>query len=282
MRRVDAELDFAPKFAEASLEAEKAFGNAGLYLEKYIVDGRHIEFQVMADAYGSVVHLGERECSAQRRHQKLAEESPSPVMNEETRRALGARVCDALRRVGYRNAGTVEFFRDPAGQIYFMEMNTRLQVEHPVTEMVSGRDLVVEQIRIAANEPLSFCQEEVELEGHAIECRINAEDPFDDFRPSPGLVTTFSPPSEAPGVQVRVDTHVRSGYRIPPHYDSLLAKVIVHGPTRDAARAGMIAALESFCIEGVKTTIPVHLKIMSDPEFAAGRYDTGFIARLLG
>ncbi len=282
MRRVDADRDFAPKFAEASLEAEKAFGNAGLYLEKYIVDGRHIEFQVMADAYGGVVHLGERECSAQRRHQKLAEESPSPVMNEETRRALGARVCDALRRVGYRNAGTVEFFRDPAGQIYFMEMNTRLQVEHPVTEMVSGRDLVVEQIRIAANEPLSFCQEEVKLEGHAIECRINAEDPFDDFRPSPGLVTTFSPPSDAPGVQVRVDTHVRSGYRIPPHYDSLLAKVIVHGPTRDAARAGMIAALESFCIEGVKTTIPVHLKIMSDPEFAAGRYDTGFIARLLG
>ena len=282
MRRVDAERDFEPKYREASIEAEKAFGNAGLYLEKYIVDGRHIEFQVMADAYGSVVHLGERECSAQRRHQKLVEESPSPVMDATTRAALGTRIREALRRIGYRNAGTVEFFRDPGGQIYFMEMNTRLQVEHPVTEMVAGRDLVVEQIRIAANEPLSFGQEDVSLEGHAIECRINAEDPFDDFRPSPGVVTEFTTPAGSPGVDVRVDTHVRSGYRISPHYDSLLAKLIVHGPTRDAARAGMIAALQSFRIEGVKTTIPVHLKIMQDKEFAAGRYDTGFIARLLG
>jgi acetyl-CoA carboxylase, biotin carboxylase subunit len=282
MRRVDAAGDFELKYREASLEAEKAFGNPGLYLEKYIVDGRHIEFQVMADAYGSVVHLGERECSAQRRHQKLVEESPSPVMDAAVRGDLGGKICAALRRIGYRNAGTVEFFRDPGGRIYFMEMNTRLQVEHPVTEMVSGRDLVVEQIRLAANEPLSFRQDEVKLEGHAIECRINAEDPFDDFRPSPGLVTVFQPPAGAAGVTVRVDTHVRPGYRIPTHYDSLLAKLIVHGPDRDAAREGMIAALKSFRVEGVKTTIPIHMRIMQDPEFAAGRYDTGFIGRLLG
>jgi acetyl-CoA carboxylase biotin carboxylase subunit len=282
MRRVDAEPEFEPRYREASIEALKAFGNPGLYLEKYIVDGRHIEFQIMADAYGSVVHLGERECSAQRRHQKLVEESPSPVIDEETRNALGETICRALAGIGYRNAGTVEFLRDPGGQIYFMEMNTRLQVEHPVTEMVSGRDLVAEQIRVAANEPLTFGQQDVTIEGHSIECRINAEDPFDDFRPCPGVVTDFVPPTAAPEVEVRVDTHVRPGYRIPPHYDSLLAKLIVRGAARDDARVGMIAALRSFRVEGVKTTIPAHLRIMEDRDFAAGRYDTGFIARLLG
>ena len=280
MRRVDAPEEFEQKYGEASLEAEKAFGNAGLYLEKYIVDGRHIEFQVMADAFGAAVHLGERECSAQRRHQKLIEESPSPVMDSETRRGLGERLCDALRVIGYRNAGTVEFFRDQDGHLYFMEVNARLQVEHPVTEQVTGRDLVVEQIRIAANETLSFGQGEVEMNGHSIECRINAEDPFADFKPSPGEVTEFAPPVEVSGVKVRVDSHVRPGYRIPVYYDSLIAKLIVWGPTRDAAREGMIKALESFHVAGVKTTIPVHLRIMKHPEFAAGNYDTGFIGRM--
>jgi acetyl-CoA carboxylase biotin carboxylase subunit len=187
--------------------------------------------------------------------------------------------------MGYRSAGTMEFFRDQDGQLYFMEMNARLQVEHPVTEMVANRDLVVEQIRVAANEALSFTQEDVTLQGHAIECRINAEDPFDDFRPTPGLVSAFVPPHEPAGrngVRVRLDTHVQPGYRIPPYYDSMVAKLIVWGQTRDASRQGMIAALESFTVEGVKTTIPVHLRILQEPDFAAGNYDTGFMGRLLG
>jgi acetyl-CoA carboxylase biotin carboxylase subunit len=285
MRRVDAAQEFESMYREAALEADKAFGNPGLYLEKYIVDGRHIEFQVMADAYGNVVHLGERECSAQRRHQKLVEESPSPVLDPATRRELGEKICRALAGIGYRNAGTMEFFRDSEGHLYFMEMNARLQVEHPVTEMVAERDLVAEQILIAANQPLSFTQADVTLRGHAMECRINAEDPFADFRPNPGVVAKFAPPaSEAArdGIRVRVDTHVQPGYRIPPYYDSMIAKVIVWGHTRDAARQGMIRALESFEVDGVKTTIPAHLKIMRDPGFAAGNYDTGFVGRLLG
>ncbi len=282
MRRVDKAGEFEQKYREASLEAEKAFSNDGLYLEKYIVDGRHIEFQIMADAFGNVVHLSERECSAQRRHQKLVEESPSPVMDPETRRDLGETLRHAMRTVGYRNAGTVEFFRDPGGRIYFMEVNARLQVEHPVTEQVSGRDLVLEQIRVAANETLSFSQDDIEIKGHSIECRINAEDPSEDFKPSPGEVTEFVPPTEIAGVKVRVDTHVKPGYRIPFYYDSLIAKLIVWGPDRDAARKGMIKALESFRVSGVKTTIPVHLEIMRNKDFAAGHYDTGFIGRLLG
>ena len=282
MRRVDAAKEFEQKYREASLEAEKSFSNPGLYLEKYIIDGRHIEFQIMADAFGNVVYLGERECSAQRRHQKLVEESPSPVMTAESRRDLGEKLRQALRVIGYRNAGTVEFFRDSDGQLYFMEVNARLQVEHPVTEQVTGRDLVTEQIRVAANETLSFAQDEIEMRGHSIECRINAEDPFDDFKPSPGEVKEFVPPTEIDGVKVRVDTHVRSGYRIPFYYDSLIAKLIVWGPDRDAAREGMIKALDSFHVAGVKTTIPVHLQIMKSPDFANGDYDTGFIGRLLG
>ncbi len=282
MRRVDAAGQFEQAYREASMEAEKAFSNSGLYLEKYIVDGRHIEFQVMADAFGNVAHLGERECSAQRRHQKLVEESPSPVMDPTTRHDLGEKLRRVLRMIGYQNAGTVEFFRNSDGQLYFMEVNARLQVEHPVTELVTQRDLVVEQIRIAANETLSFAQDDVEMNGHSIECRINAEDPFEDFKPSPGEVTEFAPPTEIPGVKVRVDSHVRPGYRIPPYYDSLIAKLIIWGPNRDAAREGMIKALESFRVEGVKTTIPVHLQIMKSSDFAAGNYDTGFIGRLLG
>ncbi len=282
MRIVREEGEFEAKYREASLEAEKAFNNPGLYLEKFIVDGRHIEFQVMADAFGNVVHLGERECSAQRRHQKLVEESPSPVVDAQTRHDLGERIRHALRVIGYRNAGTVEFFRDQDGKLYFMEMNARLQVEHPVTEMVSGRDLVAEQIRVAAGEQLSFTQEEIELEGHAIECRINAEDPYEDFRPSPGLVSGFVPPESLPAGKVRVDSHVRPGYRIPVYYDSLIAKLIVWGADRDQARRSMITALEGFTVEGVKTTIGVHVQIMKSEGFASGDYDTGFIERLLG
>jgi len=205
MRRVNQAEEFEHNFMEASMEAEKAFNNSGLYLEKYIIDGRHIEFQVIADAFGNVVHLGERECSAQRRHQKLVEESPSPVVDSESRRDLGEKLCQALRSVGYRNAGTVEFFRDSDGQVYFMEVNARLQVEHPVTEQVTGRDLVTEQLRVAANELLSFKQDQIEMQGHSIECRINCEDPFEDFKPSPGQVTKFVPPVEISGVKVRVD-----------------------------------------------------------------------------
>jgi acetyl-CoA carboxylase biotin carboxylase subunit len=282
MRRVDAPDRFEPSYREASLEAEKAFGDPGLYLERYIVDGRHIEFQVIGDAYGHVVHLGERECSAQRRHQKLLEESPSPVVDQETRLEMGEKIREALRAIGYRNAGTVEFFREPSGRLFFMEMNARLQVEHPVTEMITGRDLVEEQIRVAANEPLSFGQDDVRFEGHAIECRINAEDPFQDFRPSPGRVEVFEPPPSPDGTRVRVDTHLKPGYRIPPHYDSLIAKLIVWGPSREAAREGMIGALEAFRIEGVQTTIPIQVEILKSPDFTEGRYDTGFIGRLLG
>jgi acetyl-CoA carboxylase biotin carboxylase subunit len=282
MRRIDSADAFEGLYQEASLEAEKAFGNPGLYLEKYIVDGRHIEFQVMADAFGNVVHLGERECSAQRRHQKLVEESPSPVMDADTRASLGERICNALRTIGYRNAGTVEFFRNQDGQLYFMEVNARLQVEHPVTEQVTGRDLVTEQIKVAANETLSFGQDDVTMDGHSIECRINAEDPEKDFKPSPGEVTEFVPPTEIAGVQVRVDSHVKPGYRIPVYYDSLIAKLIVKGPDRDSAREGMIRALEKFHVSGVKTTIPVHLEIMKSPEFSQGEYDTGFIGRMKG
>jgi len=276
MRRVDGAEDFAARYQEASLEAEKAFSNPGLYLEKYIVDGRHIEFQVMADAYGA--RRPPRRARVFRA--AAAPEAPRGVPLTRTRRgdARGNR-RPALRgppAVGYRNAGTVEFFRDPAGTSTFMEMNARLQVEHPVTEMITGRDLVAEQIRLAANEPLSFRQEEVRSQGHAIECRINAEDPAQDFRPSPGLIQVFRPPDGAlsfeigdsgggaakggdaegtaaqsdPSIRVRVDTHVRDGYRIPPHYDSLLAKIIVWGPTRDAARRGMIDALTHSASKG--------------------------------
>jgi acetyl-CoA carboxylase biotin carboxylase subunit len=282
MRVCRDELSFEDNFQQASLEAGKAFGNPGLYLEKYIEGGRHIEFQFMADAFGNVVHLGERECSVQRNHQKLVEESPSTVIDAETRQRMGTLVCEGMRSIGYVGAGTMEFFRDRQGHLYFMEVNTRLQVEHPVTEMVTGLDLVREQIRVAANETLSFQQESIALSGHAIECRINAEDPFDGFRPSPGLVERFEPPGEIDGVRVRVDTHVLPGYRIPVYYDSMICKLVVGAPSRPQAIQGMRAALARFRVEGIKTTIPVHQKILEHDEFVSGRYDTGLIARMLG
>jgi acetyl-CoA carboxylase biotin carboxylase subunit len=276
---VTAPGGFSAAFTEASLEAEKAFGNPGLYVEKFLAAARHIEFQILVDAYGNAIHLGERECSIQRSHQKLVEESPSPAIREEVRRELGARAARSAAAIGYVNAGTMEFLLDPEGHLYFMEMNTRIQVEHPVTEMVTGMDLVREQIAIAANVPLARRQEDVSWSGHAIEARINAENPRDGFRPDPGTITGFTPPASSPAV--RLDTHIQPGYRIPPYYDSMLAKLIAHAPTRDEARAVLGRALGELRIEGVHTTIPFHQLVVEDPDFAAGRYDTRFVERIL-
>ncbi|MFH1312398.1 MAG: acetyl-CoA carboxylase biotin carboxylase subunit [Candidatus Eisenbacteria bacterium] len=278
MRVVEKEGDLEHAFSEASLEADKAFANPALYMEKYITRGRHIEFQILADVFGNAVHLGERECSVQRNHQKLVEESPSPVIDETTRRDLGKKVAEAVAAIGYVNAGTVEFLRDSDGNLYFMEMNTRLQVEHPVTEMVTGFDIVAEQLRIAANCPLSITQEDIELKGHAIEVRINAEDPDRAFKPDPGRITAFEPPELD---SVRIDTHITQGYTIPPFYDSLICKLIGHGKNRNAAIKTVIHALENFKIEGVKTTVPIHIEILSAGDFKKGTYDTGFIPDLL-
>jgi acetyl-CoA carboxylase biotin carboxylase subunit len=278
MRRCGHDGELAAAYSEASLEAEKAFGNAGLYLEKVLVGARHIEFQVLADVYGSAVHLGERECSVQRRHQKLLEEAPSPAMDASSRDEVGRRAAGAAAAIGYTSAGTMEFLRDPDGNHYFMEMNTRLQVEHPVTEMISGIDIVQEQIKIAANRPLEFTQADVRIGGHAIEFRINAEDPDRNFRPDPGTISIFEPPS---GDGVRVDTHVTSGYAIPPFYDSMIAKLIVHGADRSDAIRRSERALDDFRIEGVKTTLPIHRRILTEPAFREGVYDTLWLERLL-
>ncbi|MDX1389933.1 MAG: acetyl-CoA carboxylase biotin carboxylase subunit, partial [Acidobacteriota bacterium] len=279
MRRCDDTSALAGAFEEAMLEAEKAFGNPGLYLEKYIEGGRHIEFQVLCDGMGAGVHLGERECSIQRQHQKLLEESPCPVMDPRTRDDLGGRIARAVAAIGYRNAGTVEFLRDGDGRLYFMEMNTRLQVEHPVTEMVTGCDLVREQLRIAAGHSLGVVQDQVAWNGHAIELRINAEDPAKDFRPDPGQITAFEPPTATIGrTHVRWDSAIRAGYRIPAHYDSMIGKLIVHGPDRPAAIAGARAALDTMRIDGVATTIGLHRRILDDPVFARGDYDIDFLA----
>ncbi len=278
MRIVREAKNLEQALNEASLEAEKAFGNPALYMEKYITNGRHIEFQILADVFGNAIHLGERECSIQRSHQKLVEESPSPVIDERTRSEFGRKVTQAVSAIGYVNAGTVEFLRDGDGSLYFMEMNTRLQVEHPVTEMVTGFDIVKEQLRIAANCPLSLRQEEVEVRGNAIEVRINAEDPEQNFKPNPGTITAFEPPTLD---SVRVDTHIRPGYTIPPFYDSLICKLIGHGRDRKQAIDTMKKALESFRIEGVKTTIPMHIDILSTEQFIKGTYNTGFIPEFL-
>jgi len=265
-------------FSEASLEAEKAFGNAALYMEKFITGGRHIEFQVLADAFGNAIHLGERECSIQRNHQKLLEESPSPVIDGNVRDSLGRKVSRAVAAAGYVNAGTVEFLRDVDGSLYFMEMNARLQVEHPVTEMVTGVDIVKEQLRIAANCRLSVTQDDIDLDGNAIEVRINAEDPSDGFKPDPGTITAFEAPA---GDGVRIDTHIEKGYTIPPFYDSMICKLIGHGPDRKSAIRTVMSALEAFRIEGVSTTIPLHKKILAAAGFQEGTYNTDFITELM-
>jgi acetyl-CoA carboxylase biotin carboxylase subunit len=273
--RVASELSHAVKTAQR--EAEAAFGVADVYIEKYVESPRHIEFQVLGDQRGSVIHLGERECSIQRRHQKLLEESPSPALSEKLRRKMGAIVVDAAKAVQYTNAGTFEFLMDPGGHFYFMEANTRLQVEHPVTELVTGIDIVKEQIRIAAGERLSTKQSEVTFTGHSIECRINAEDP-ETFVPSPGLIRVFSVPG---GPGVRVDTFAHSECTVTPYYDSMIAKIIVHGRDRQEAIARMRRTLGMTVVEGIKTTIPLHLKILEDPDFIAGRLSTSFMDRLL-
>jgi acetyl-CoA carboxylase, biotin carboxylase subunit len=261
----------------ARAEAEAAFKNSGVYLEKYIANPRHIEIQVLGDNHGNVIHLGERECSIQRRHQKLIEESPSPAVSYELRQEMGRIAVEACKRIGYSNAGTIEFLLDEDGSFYFMEMNTRIQVEHPVTEMVTIDDLVAAQIRIAAGEKLNQTQDQLIFVGHAIECRVNAEDPV-TFTPSPGRITTLNLPS---GPGVRVDTAIYDGYFVPPYYDSLIAKVVVHSRSRERAIARMRRALESMVVEGVKTTIPLHLKILNDPDFIAGNFSTRFMDRFL-
>ena len=252
----------------ARAEARTAFGNDAVYLEKYLDQPRHIELQVLADSFGDVVHFGERDCSLQRRHQKLLEEAGSPALTTAERDALGETVTAALKALGYRNAGTLEFLYQD-GQFAFIEMNTRLQVEHPVTEMVCGVDLVREQIRIASGEPLGYAQADVRFSGHAIECRINAEDP-ETFMPTPGRVTAFHAPG---GLGVRVDSALYAGYVVPPYYDSLVAKLIVHAPTRPEAIARMRRSLAEFAVVGIKTTIPLHQRLMDAPEFVAGDYD---------
>ena len=278
MRRCSDEKGLQNAFEEASIEAEKAFGNSGLYLEKVLVNARHIEFQILADTYGSAIHLGERECSVQRRHQKLLEEAPSPAIDSTQREKYGKLAAEAALAIGYTSAGTMEFLRDADGSLYFMEMNTRLQVEHPVTEMITGVDIVKEQIRVAANEPLSLRQSDVKMEGHAIEFRINAEDPKKDFKPDPGELSVVELPE---GEHVRVDTHVESGYRVPPFYDSMIAKLIVGGANRKAAIENSNNALSAFRVEGVETTIPLHQRILAEKDFRDGRYDTTWLERLL-
>jgi len=275
MRVAQNERDLAAFYEIARGEAEKAFGNAEIYLEKYLTAPRHIEFQIFGDRFGKVVHLGERECSIQRRHQKLLEESPSVALTDELRETMGEAAIRAAKAVAYTGAGTIEFLLDADGHFSFMEMNTRIQVEHPVTEEVTGLDLVKEQIAVAAGEPLSFGDKPIKARGHAIEFRINAEDP-ERFTPSPGRITVFHPPG---GTGVRVDTAAYQGYVIPPHYDSMIAKLIVKGRDRAEAIARGRRALEFFVIEGVKTTIPLHRKILEEKDFQEGRISTRFMER---
>jgi acetyl-CoA carboxylase biotin carboxylase subunit len=273
--RTAGELSHALRTAQR--EAEAAFGNGDVYIEKYLESPRHIEFQIIGDHHGNVVHLGERECSIQRRHQKLIEEAPSPALSDKIRKKMGGIVVDAAKAVQYTNAGTFEFLMDRDGKFYYMETNTRLQVEHPVTEMVTGIDIVKEQIRIAAGERLSFKQSEVTFTGHAIECRVNAEDP-DTFAPSPGVIHAFSTPG---GPGVRVDTFVHSECTVTPYYDSMIAKIITHGRDRQEAIARMKRTLDMTVIEGIRTSVPLHQRILNEADFHAGRLSTSFMDRFM-
>lgn len=273
MRVVHRPEDLPAAFAEASAEARAAFGDGSLYLERLITGGRHVEVQVLVDRWGHAVHLGERDCTVQRHHQKLVEESPCPVLDPAQRRRACEAAAAAAASVGYVGAGTVEMLLDEQGVLRFMEMNARLQVEHPVTEMRTGLDLVEWQLRIAAGQRIALRQDEIRFEGHAIECRINAEDPFDGFRPSPGRIARWRPPAEESG-RLRVETHVVEGYEVPPHYDSLLCKLVAHDEDRDRAIARMLDALARFEVEGVRTTIALHRAILASEAFRANRYDT--------
>jgi acetyl-CoA carboxylase biotin carboxylase subunit len=276
MRVAVDEDAFEKSFSLARQEALAAFGSDEVYIEKYLARPRHVEIQIMGDTHGRIMHLCERDCSVQRRHQKLIEEAPSPGLTVEGRDAMGSAAVRLAESIGYVGAGTIEFLLDEDGSFYFMEMNTRIQVEHPVTEMCTNFDLVKEQIRVAAGEPLGLTMNGNRLRGHAMECRVNAEDPSRNFQPSPGTITAYHPPG---GPGVRVDTHIYAGYTVPPYYDSLLAKVIVHGNSRDEALARMRQALDSFIIEGVTTTIPFLGRVMRHPDFIAGKVDTKFLER---
>jgi len=287
MRVVQEPDELETAFRQASLEAEKAFGNPGLYMERFVENGRHIEFQVLGDRWGRVIHLGERECSTQRSNQKLLEEAPSPCIDGDERAEVGDRIVRALREIGYLGAGTVELLRTPSGELFFMEMNTRLQVEHPVTELCTGVDLVAWQIRVAAGEPLDdalLSLGDDPLEGHAIEIRINAEDPLHGFKPMPGTIERFDAPDawrydlDGP---VRLDSHVVSGYRIPPWYDSMIGKLIVHGTTRSEAIERMRDALDELTVTGVPTTLELHRAILDDDAFVSGDYDTPRMSRMM-
>ncbi len=268
--------DFDANFQNAQMESIKGFSDDTMYIEKYIEKPRHIEFQIMADKFGNVVHLGERDCSIQRRHQKVLEESPSAAISEELRRKMGETAVLAAKSVGYENAGTIEFLLDKHKNFYFMEMNTRIQVEHPVTELVSGLDLIKEQIRVAAGEPLSVTQKDVKITGHAIECRINAENPEKNFMPCPGLITNVHVPG---GNGVRVDTHIYNDYKVPANYDSMLMKLIVHGKDRTEAIAKMRSALGELIIEGIETNVDFQFDILSHEAYQSGDIDTDFIPK---
>jgi acetyl-CoA carboxylase biotin carboxylase subunit len=274
MRLVENSDNLEKMFKAAQGEAEAAFGNDGLYMEKFIKKPRHVEIQILADRSGNVVHLGERDCSVQRRHQKLLEESPSPAINPELRKKMGNAAIAAAKSIGYEGAGTVEFLVDDDDNFYFMEMNTRIQVEHPVTEMVTGVDLIAEQIKIASGEKLEFNQDDIHLNGHAIECRINAEDPSHNFRPSPGKITGWLPPG---GPGVRVDSHVYTGYEIPPFYDSLIGKLIVWGKDRNTAIKRMNRALNECAVTGIPTTINFHLTLLNKSKFKQGKIHTKYV-----
>ncbi|NQV46856.1 MAG: acetyl-CoA carboxylase biotin carboxylase subunit [Rhodospirillaceae bacterium] len=261
----------------ASNEAQSAFGNGQVYMEKYLSNPRHIEIQILADGFGNVVHLGERDCSLQRRHQKVLEEAPSPALNDDVRQKIGKIAADAVKKIGYRSAGTIEFLYEN-GEFYFIEMNTRLQVEHPITEMITGLDLVREMVRIAAGAPLGYTQDDVTFNGHAIECRINAENPV-TFMPSPGTIGDYHAPG---GLGVRVDSALYSGYTVPPYYDSMIAKLIVHGTNRNECLMRLRRCLDEYVIDGLETSIPLHQRLMSAPEFVNGEYDIHWLEKFVG
>ena len=275
MREVYTPEEFETAFQTAQKETENAFHDNTMYLEHLVLHPRHIEFQILADHYGNVVHLGERDCSIQRNHQKLIEESPSPALSEELRSKMGQAAVKAAKAAGYTNAGTIEFLLEKDGSFYFMEMNTRIQVEHPITEMITGVDIVKEQIRVAAGEKLSYEQSDIHITGHAIECRINAENPDRGFAPCPGLVDYLMLPSG--GLGIRVDTAIYEGYEIPPFYDSMIAKVIAHGRDREEAIAKMNRALYEFIINGIDTNIEFQSRILNNPDYLAGQFDTSFL-----